>query len=100
MRINQHAQHAQCLVVLDKSHAAHIGRQIEYSCGSLNRLFAGRYPLEIDGQAVDSGRCLVPLLDGFGVDSSHDLDPVLGQATEQMAANEASCTTHNNAFVS
>ncbi|MEJ1973789.1 MAG: hypothetical protein WDM96_15410 [Lacunisphaera sp.] len=71
VRIDQHAEHAERLVVFDESHSSHVGRQVVAILRSIERLPAGRLVLEIEHEVLGLREFLMPLRDRLAV---HDPD--------------------------
>ena len=99
MSVSQHTEHAEGAVVLDEAHAAHVGRQLKDRAGSLDRLAAVLFVLQIQAEIFDAGDNLVPLVQGLDVDGA-DLARAAGnQILDQMTANKASRTANDNFLI-
>ena len=67
MRVDQHRQHAQRAVVLDKPHAAHVRREIVNNASALEGLLAGLLALQIQLEIFHPGKALVPFIERLDV---------------------------------
>ena len=89
MSIDQHREHAQGLVVLDKAHAPHIGGEVI----DLVRAFGGRlavlFQIQVEHQVLDVLEYLIPFVDWFDV---HGADLAISLAAKfghQRASDKA-----------
>src|SRR5579884_4523918 len=88
MSVDEHRQHAERLVVLDESHAAHIRRQIEHLLYPGDRFPAGVDTLQIQHAVVHASESLLPLIQRFHVYSANLVASGL-QRGNKVAANES-----------
>ncbi len=99
MRIDQHAQHAERLVVLDETHAAHVGGQIHYYGRTLHSTLADFFALKIQDKILDSVRLLIPLLARLDVHGPDHIDAAIAQILYEMAADKSAPSANNNFLV-
>ena len=96
VRVDQHIEHAQALVVLDKAHATHVCGQIVNRGHAGTRLFAGLEEAQVEDLVVDVVKDLVPLIHGLninGADSSGEARPEFGN---QVSADEAAASGYQD----
>jgi hypothetical protein len=89
MRVDQHGKHAQRFVVLDKSHPAHIGREIVDLFNAPGRVAAGVHVAQIQLQILRLVRSKEPLVQRFAINGAHRnaaFHEVAGQLTTDEAA--------------
>ena len=70
VRVDQHRQHAEGLVVLDEAHAAHVGRQVVNLARPAAGLVAGVAQLQIGLDVFDVVEHLIPLVERLDVDTA------------------------------
>ena len=87
--VDQNAQHAQRLVVLDETHAAHVGRQIVNNINAADRVFACRFLAQIQVPILNIREKLIPLIQRFYIDRAH-LFALPTKVSDQMSADETS----------
>ena len=68
VRVDQHAEHAEGLVILDEPHAAHVGGEVVDDRGFFAGLLAGFLFLQVELQVLDAAEFLIPLIKRFDVD--------------------------------
>jgi hypothetical protein len=88
MRVDQHAEHAERLVVLDEAHPSHVGGEIVDFAGARDRLLACFPPPEVELQVLRLGEALMPLLQRFDIDRA-DAKAVREETSSEVAADEA-----------
>ena len=96
VRVDQHIEHAQALVVLDKAHATHVCGQIVNRGHAGTRLFAGLEVAQVEDLVDDVVKDLVPLIHGLninGADSSGEARPEFGN---QVSADEAAASGYQD----
>ena len=91
MRVDQHGQHAQRLVALDESHAAHIGGELVDRLDAAHRLARTRQLLQIPDHVLGVRVLLIPLVERLDVRHAHAM-ALREQGTGQVAANESTAT--------
>ncbi len=90
MRVDEHRQHAKCLVGLDEAHSAHVGGEVEDVARSLQRLAAGIEIAQVQHSVVRLVKDLEPLVDGFHIDCPHSSTVLAEEIGDEMPADEAS----------
>jgi len=99
MGVHQHTQHAKRFIVMDESHAAHVGGQLENDVKPASSPPARRQIAKVASQIFDVGRRLVPFLQRLNVDRADNIDSLGQQVLDEVAANEASSTADSDSLV-
>ena len=99
VRVDEHAQHAQGLVVLNKPHATHVRGVIVQDRAVLHGLPARALFLKIHPQVLDVGESLVPMAERFDVHGPQVRESLLAECGNQMPADESACSANYNARV-
>ena len=86
--IDQHREHAQGFVVLDKPHAAHIRREIVDFGGALGGLLAVLFQVQVQNQVVGVVENLIPLRQRLDVDGANSLVALASQFGHHGAADK------------
>ena len=86
--VDQDAEHAEAFVQLDEAHTTHVGGEIVDPVGAVDRLDAGVFVLEVEGEVLGSGEALIPLPLGFFVDGA-DFVSLLEHGFDEVAADES-----------
>ena len=94
VRIDQHGQHAQRLVVLDEAHAAHVGGQVVNLHGALGGRLAVFLEIQIEGEILDVVEALVPFVERLDVHRANVAVALLAQQRDQRAANKTARASH------
>ena len=98
MRVDEHGQHAQRLVVLDEAHPAHVGGEVVDVLGTCQRFRAGLLENVRSRNHVLSGVVdLVPLVEGLEIDHP-DFAALIQQIEDEMTSDEASAACNYNQF--
>ena len=95
VRVDEHREHAQGLVVLDEAHAAHVGREVEDRVGALDGGVAVALEVEIEDEVLDVGEPLVPTGLGFAVDGADAGEPLAPEIGDEVPADETAAATDN-----
>jgi hypothetical protein len=96
MRVDQHRQHAQCLVGLDEAHATHVSGEIEDVRSPICSLSAILERAKIELTIFHIPEALVPLGGRLGVDSPDLLNAASTQVADEVSADEASCARYEH----
>ncbi len=96
MGAGKHGQHAERLVVLDKAHAAHVGRKLENSVHAAGSSNAGVAQLQVEDQVFGGGIQLVPLAEGLDIDRANAGRALGKKLVDQMAADKATGPANQN----
>ena len=99
MGIDQHAQHAQGLVVLDEPHAAHVGGEVVDAHRALHGGDAVGAVPKIEPEALDVVEPLVPLLERLDVDGPQAAMALPPQVGQEVPADEAAGPAHHDTVV-
>ena len=97
--VDEHAQHAERLVLLDKTHAAHVGGEIVDDGCAVHRAFARGLVLQVEHEVLHAVEALIPALERLYVHTADGADALPPQVRHQVAANEAAATTHHGHVV-
>ena len=96
MSTGQDGQHAERFVVLNKTHAAHIRRELKDAVHFLGGFKAVFAQLQIQHPVIGVRIFLVPLVERFDIDRA-DTGRTFGkELVHQMAANKAAGATNKN----
>jgi hypothetical protein len=93
VRTFQDRQHAKGFVVLDKSHATHVGRKIVDPPDSFDRFSARLNNGQVEPLVVGLGSDLMPFGKGLNVNGSNDQSLVY-QVLNQVTPDEAPSTRY------
>lgn len=96
MRVNEHAQHAERLIVLDEPHAAHIGGQVETDIGALQRGEGTVAIRQVQSEILDVGEPLVPLGGRLAIHGPNRPEAALPEFGYEGATNESTGPAHHN----
>ncbi|GHC04766.1 hypothetical protein GCM10007047_21980 [Cerasicoccus arenae] len=88
MGIDKDAEHAECPVVLDETHATHIRRQIVNSATFGDRLLTDCQMLKVEHLIFHIVKTLMPLIQRLMIHRT-DVGTAPTQVVNPMAANEA-----------
>ena len=97
MSINKNTDHTGCLIIFNKTHASHICSQIKNLIITVYSLIAIFSQTQIQYQVIRITRNLVPFIQRFQINSSHNVT-FFNQFFYQVPANKTSCTCYNNLF--
>jgi hypothetical protein len=97
--VDQHREHAERLVVLDESHAAHVGREVVDVLRALDGLDARVVELEVEDAVVRLVGHLVPLLDRAHVHRADVGVAVREEGGDEVRADEAATTPDEDEVV-
>ena len=90
VRVDQHGEHAQGLVVLDEAHAAHVGGEVVDRARALDGVHGRRRcRSQVGDEVLDAVGALVPLVERLDVDGADLGMAALLQGADEMAADEA-----------
>src|SRR5438128_12695574 len=98
MGIDQHAEHAQRLVVLDKAHPPHVCRQVEDAESATHRLLALLAHPEVQPQVLNIVNPLKPFLERLNVHGAQAIESMSAQFRHQMAADKAARAADDEYF--
>ncbi len=98
MRIDQHRQHAQRLVVLDETHPTHVGGKVVDIVGMGECLRAGALHAQIRNRVLRVLMNLVPLIERLEV-YRPDSVALAQQVGDEMAPDEASTAGDYNQII-
>jgi len=90
--IDEHRQHAQCLIVLDKAHAAHVRGEIVDFVGALRGAIAVFFEIQIAGEILDVVEALIPFGEGLFVNRSDVSVSLPTKLRDEMTAYESTRT--------
>lgn len=83
MGVDQNAQHAEGLVVLDETHAAHVGGEVVDLGAAVDGLIAMSLVAKVQDQIFGFGKQLIPLAEGFSIDGP-DAVPFFREVGDEM----------------
>ena len=95
VRVGQNREHAQCLIVLDETHAAHVRGKL------VDGVDARRSPetvfliLQIEREVLDAARGLIPLIKRLDVHGANNLNAISDQMLYQMAADKSTGSAYD-----
>src|SRR5690349_8332627 len=95
MRVDQHADHAQALVVLDEPHAAHVAGEVIDGVHPLDGLERGIAQVQIRNDVFGFRMNLIPLLERLDIDTAHLAVSLVEQFSDQMPADESAPAANN-----
>ena len=98
MRVDQHREHAACLVRLDEPHSAHIGGQVVDGVGARDGLVARIGAPEIEHDVLGIVGELVPVLEWVLIHRPYGVT-LLDQSVHQVPADETTATRHHDQLV-
>jgi hypothetical protein len=96
VRVDQHAQHAQGLVLLDEAHATHVGGQVEDLVDLATGLAAVIRTAQVELQILGAAVHLVPFADGLDVDAAQAPDASPREFRRQVSADETAGSGDQN----
>ena len=99
MRVDQHREHAERAVVLDESHAAHVGREIVDNGGATQSSFASLLLLQVQLQIFHTGKTLIPVIERFDIYCTDFLVSLPQEVGNKVTPNEAARSTHHRQVV-
>src|SRR5437868_9941694 len=97
MSVDEHAEHAESLVMLDKSHPAHVCSEIvnvanaAAHCPLRCRIF-----FQVKGKILHILGALVPFTDGLEITTANWADAAPPQVCHKPASDEPSCPAHQH----
>jgi len=94
VRIRQHAQHAQRLVVFNEPHAAHVGSQLENRVDAFRSLQACVLLLQIQDQILRLWVLLVPVVLRLYVHDANTGGSFIKQPVYEMTTDKPAATTN------
>src|SRR5258706_17903 len=94
MSVDQHRQHAQGFVILDKTHSTHICREIINNIRTRDSLLARLLLLKIQTEIFHSWKDLVPFLHRFNVDGADLFMPLPQKIGDQMATDKTAAAAN------
>ena len=96
MGVNQYAQHAKRLVVLDETHPAHICGEIINDARIPQRHFAFVLALEVQHEALHTRKNLKPLVHRLHIDGADGAMSLAQEVGNKMAADKATGAADND----
>jgi hypothetical protein len=99
MRIDEHTKHAQGLVVLYESHAAHVGRQVVNNLATPNGAVALVMIPKIEDEVFHIVETLVPLVERLFVDCPDSRCAFSTKVGDQMASDESTRPADQNVVI-
>jgi hypothetical protein len=90
--VDQDAQHAERLVVLDEAHAAHVGREVEDLVDAVHGALAGLLVAQVENHVLGALVELVPVLEGLHVDTADLGEAPCEQGVDEVAADESAAS--------
>src|SRR5882724_12113317 len=98
MGVDEHAQHAEGPVVLDEAHSPHVGGEVVNDRSVAHRAPAIGELLQVEAAVIDIREALIPTVDRLEVDRSQPRVALAPQVGDQVASDEASGATHDDAL--
>src|SRR5580658_5693139 len=92
MRVNQHREHTESFVLLDKAHASHIRGEIVNLACALGRSFAIFPEVQIQGKVLHIPEALIPLMLRLDINRPNALAALFAKLSNQVSPQETSCT--------
>jgi hypothetical protein len=94
VRADQDRKHATGLVVLDKTHPAHVSRKIVHLC----RARAGRVAVallaQIELEVLNVVETLIPVAEGLDIHGANMSEAAFPQACHEMSSDESAGATY------
>src|SRR5271165_2166085 len=89
MGVNQHREHTKSFVLLDESHAAHVGGEIVDITGALGRCFAVLLFIQIQREILNVSVSLVPMRQRLDIDGANTFVALRPQGSNKSATDKA-----------
>src|SRR5665213_3234916 len=99
MGVNQHAEHAERLVVFDKSHSSHVSGEVVNDASFSHCLLTGFFLTQVKRDVFGFWKYLKPVRPRFHVDTPNGRT-LLQESSNEMTADEAPGAANNNFFAS
>src|SRR3954468_21988758 len=100
MRVDQHAQHAERLIILNKSHSPHVGRQIVDLADSLTCRVTFVAQLQVGNDILYVVEHLVPLFQRFYIHAADSSVTFIAQSSDEVSPNKATTARYQEKFIS
>src|SRR5262249_28033711 len=94
--VDEDRQHTKRLVLFDKAHTAHVGRQVVDVDDITTRGGAGGLLLQIGSDVFSLGEELMPFGEGLYVHRAHTASPLAEERADKVAADEAAGAGNQN----
>ncbi len=92
VRVDERAEHAEGLVVLDEAHAAHVGREVVDARAARDRRCAGVDSAQVENHGLHAVVNLVPVVERLDVDRDDRVRARILEVLDEVAADEAART--------